>query len=54
MSAPVTGDWVRNGRTGLVRQVLETRPTEAVVGLPLAWGTRVWAVSDIEPVEVSA
>ncbi len=54
MSATAAGDWVRNVRTGLVRQVLEARSTELVVGLPQAWGTRVWAVSDVEPAQAPA
>lgn len=54
MSAVTSGDWVRNVRTGLVRQVLEARSTEVVVGLPQAWGTRVWAVSDVEPAQEPA
>jgi hypothetical protein len=53
-AAIATGDWVRNVRTGLVRQVLEARPTELVVGLPNAWGTRVWSVLDVEPAQAPA
>ena len=51
VNAYAAGDWVRNVRTGDVRQVLEVRLTEVVVGLPQAWGTRVWAVSNVEPAE---
>lgn len=49
MSTPTTGDWVRNASTGLVRQVLEVRHgKEAIVGLPLAWGTRCWNLNECE------
>jgi len=49
MSALTAGAWIRNTRTGLVRQVLEVRHgVEVIVGLPLGWGTRCWSITECE------